>query len=158
MPGTGDGNGTPKATKQAIMPTPQAAGTAASRRAPRAKAEEPNLKGAAAPRTRIFSRSMPGAGMQENAILRRVEVPAVGRRPHVFAPPGAQVAERVAARVGFDYPATLRGSTAHFPRVLRFPRWVQTAPRSPTACSPAVSANTESFRGGLEGSPRLRCR
>jgi hypothetical protein len=52
--------------------------------------------------------------MQENAILRRVEVPAVGRRPHVFAPPGTYVAERVAPRVGFDYPTTLRGSTAHF--------------------------------------------
>jgi len=115
MPGTGDGNGTPRAAKQALMPTPQtAAGTAASRRAPRAKAEETNLKGAAAPRARVFSRSMPGAGMQENAIIRRVEVPAVGRRPHVLAPPGTQVAERVAPRVGFDYPTTLRGSTAHF--------------------------------------------
>ena len=114
MPGTGDASGTPKAAKQVLMPTPQTAGTAASRRVPRAKAEEPNLKGAQAPRTRIFSRSMPGAGMQENAILRRVEVPAVGRRPHVFAPPGTHVAERVAPRVGFDYPTTLRGSTAHF--------------------------------------------
>jgi hypothetical protein len=59
MPPTGDGNGTPRAAKQALMPTPQAAGTAASRRAPRAKAEESNVKGTPAPRARIFSRSMP---------------------------------------------------------------------------------------------------
>jgi len=148
MPDTGDGRGQQRGAKQALMPTPQAAGaaaspgTAASRRTPRAKVEEPNLKGAPTQRARVFSRSMPGAGMQENTILRRVEVPAVGRRPHVFAPPGTQVAEpkaapqvAVPAGQGAAQAAASAVATAEAP----------TAARAPPACSSALRLSLRPF-------------
>src|SRR5579864_4743171 len=56
-------------------------------------------------------------------MMPRPEAPVIGarpavRRPHVFAKPHGLAPERpapaAAGRVGFDYPATLRGNTAHF--------------------------------------------
>lgn len=44
----------------------------------------------------------------------RLRQQSVELRPHVFARPGAKFKLRAQRRVGFDYPATLRGKTDHF--------------------------------------------
>lgn len=62
----------------------------------------------------IFIRSMPGTVNRSNETRSPAISPVGARRPHVLSQPGALVAEHVLPRVGFDYPATLRGSTANF--------------------------------------------
>jgi hypothetical protein len=61
----------------------------------------------------VFVRAMPGTSAATRAHA-PATTPATAPRPHVFAPPGAAVAELGAPRVGLDFPTTLRGSTAHF--------------------------------------------
>jgi hypothetical protein len=54
-------------------------------------------------------------GMASAAVSASAKVaPASGLRPHVLIHQGAEVVDSVQPHAGFDYPATLRGSTVHF--------------------------------------------
>ena len=106
-------------TNRATMPntTP----TQSPTKAPAGKGKKPAVSASAAPihvpvgPPRVLTRTMPGMRpLPDTEALTPTIKPRAAGQPHVFVHPGTQVAPSVAPRVGFDYPVTLRGSTAHF--------------------------------------------
>jgi hypothetical protein len=96
---------------RAAMPTPSVIKT------PMAKGKRQSaVTTPAVTQKRVLSRTMPGTVTAPDASsLVPTTKPRAAGQPHVLVHPGTSVAVTAAApRVGFDYPATLRGSTAHF--------------------------------------------
>ena len=86
-------------------------------------------------------------GMVSAAVSASAKVaPAGGLRPHVLIHQGAEVVDSVQPHAGFDYPATLRGSTAHF-KVYYDPALGANGP----TIADAVLASCESEYNRLQG-------